>query len=104
MAMETNVTQASVLETLRRHADELRAAGLVHLHLFGSVARNDHRFGSDVDLFADFSPDQKLTLITVGSLQQRLTHILHREVDLSTVAWMHEHVKARALAEAVLVF
>ena len=98
------MTQANVLHVLRQHADELKAAGVAHLHLFGSVARNDDGPESDVDLLADFLPNRKLTLITVGSLQQRLSHLLGRQVDLSTAAWMHEHVRTRALAEALLVF
>jgi hypothetical protein len=32
-----------VIETLRRHEQELRAAGILHLRLFGSVARGEER-------------------------------------------------------------
>ena len=43
-----------VIEMLRVHRDELRAAGVVHLSVFGSVARGEASERSDVDLMADF--------------------------------------------------
>ena len=43
----------AVIETLRRHEPELRAAGIVHLRLFGSVARGEESAQSDVDLMAE---------------------------------------------------
>src|SRR5579875_1337680 len=41
--------RSRVIETLRGHSDELRAAGVVHLSVFGSVARGDQSARSDVD-------------------------------------------------------
>ncbi len=43
-----------ILLILREHAPELKAAGLVHLRVFGSVARGEASPQSDVDLMADF--------------------------------------------------
>jgi predicted nucleotidyltransferase len=43
-----------VLATLRAHEPTLKAAGVVHLSLFGSTARGDRRPDSDVDLLAAF--------------------------------------------------
>ena len=43
-----------VIERLRQHEEELKAAGIVHLHVFGSVARDEASSLSDVDLLADF--------------------------------------------------
>lgn len=46
--------KGSVIQTLRMYEPELRAAGIVHLRLFGSVARGESYAGSDIDLMADF--------------------------------------------------
>lgn len=43
-----------VISKLREHERELRAAGIMALSLFGSVARGDANEQSDVDLMADF--------------------------------------------------
>jgi uncharacterized protein len=96
--------RSRVLETLRVHRDELRAAGVMHLSVFGSVARGDESERSDVDLMADFDTSKRLTLVKLGSLEQRLSELLGTEVDLSSAEWMREPVRSRAMREAVVVF
>ena len=54
-----------VVSKLREHRDELTAAGIVHLRLFGSVARGESTDSSDVDLIAEFDDKKKLTLLDV---------------------------------------
>ena len=93
-----------VIETLRAHQDELRAAGVVRLSVFGSVARGEASQQSDVDLMADFDRSKRLTLVKIGSLQQRLSEWLGAEVELSSADWMREPVRSRALREAVVAF
>lgn len=93
-----------IIATLREHEPELRAAGIVHLRLFGSVARNEAVISSDIDLLADFDKSARLTLVKVGSLQSRLTDMLGVNVDLSSPEWMKEPVRLQALREAVLAF
>ena len=96
--------KSRVIETLRVHRDELRAAGVVHLSVFGSVARGDASARSDVDLMADFDKSKRLTLVKIGSLQQRLSEWLGAEVELSSAEWMREPVRSRAMREAVVAF
>jgi predicted nucleotidyltransferase len=93
-----------VIQTLRNHEPELRAAGIVHLRLFGSVARDENSSASDLDLMADFDNPKRLTLVKIGSLQARLEDLLGVRVDLSSAEWMREPVRSRALREAVLAF
>jgi uncharacterized protein len=93
-----------IIVILREHAPELRAAGLIHLHVFGSVARGDASPQSDVDLMADFDRSKRLTLLTVGSLERRLGDLLGLKVDLSAAEWMKEPVRKQALREAVIAF
>jgi len=93
-----------VLRTLREHELELKAAGIVHLRIFGSVARGESSSSSDVDLMAEFDKSKRLTLVKIGSLQCRLTDMLGTPVELSSSEWMREPVRSRALREAVLAF
>ena len=93
-----------VIETLRQHSDELRSVGLMHVSVFGSVARGDATAQSDVDLIADFDRSLRLTLVKIGSLEHRLCELLGAEVELSSAYWLREPVRSRALREAVLVF
>jgi predicted nucleotidyltransferase len=96
--------KSSVIEVLRRHEPELRAAGIVHLRLFGSVARGEESAQSDVDLMADFDRSKSLTLFDMTRLENRLSDILGGKVDLSPAGSMKERVRARAIQEAVHAF
>jgi uncharacterized protein len=93
-----------ILFILRQHAPELKAAGLLHLRLFGSVARGEETRHSDVDLMADFDESKRLTIVTLGNLQSRLEDLLGVNVDLSSADWMKEPVRKNALEEAVIAF
>jgi hypothetical protein len=93
-----------VIETLRRHEPELKAAGIVHLSLFGSIARDEASARSDIDLIADFDRSKRLTLYSMAHLENRLSDLLGAKVDLSPAGSMKERVRARALREAVHAF
>jgi uncharacterized protein len=98
------VDKTHVIEKLRDHQTELRAAGIIHLRVFGSVARDQSSISSDIDLLADFDKSKHLTLVKVGSLQRRLSKMLGANVDLSSEEWMREPVRSKALREAILAF
>jgi predicted nucleotidyltransferase len=72
----------TIIATLRAHESELRAAGLDHISLFGSVARGDADDDSDVDLAARLDPDAGIGLFALTGLERRLRELLHRPVDL----------------------
>jgi uncharacterized protein len=93
-----------VIETLRRHEPELKAAGIVHLRLFGSIARGEASARSDIDLIADFDRSKRLTLYGMAHLENRLSDLLGAKVDLSPAGSMKGRVHARALREAVHAF
>jgi uncharacterized protein len=72
----------NVVATLRAHEPELRAAGISHLSLFGSVARRDAGPDSDVDLAIELNPDARVDLFRLTALERRTAELLSRRVDL----------------------
>jgi hypothetical protein len=96
--------KSSVIETLRRHEPELRAAGILHLRLFGSVARGEELAQSDVDLMADLDRSRRLSLVGMTHLENLLSDLLDVKVDLSPADSMKEAVRARAVREAIHAF
>ncbi|MGB7189153.1 MAG: nucleotidyltransferase domain-containing protein [Acidobacteriaceae bacterium] len=94
----------SVIQTLRTHEPELKAAGIVHLRLFGSVARNESSAASDIDLMADFDRSRRLTLVTMVHLENRLADLLGAKVDLSPSDSMKEPIRNQALRDSALAF
>jgi len=71
-----------VLATLRTHEAELRAAGILRLSLFGSVARGNDAAESDVDLAAELDPAARIDLVGLIGLERRIGAMVGRPVDL----------------------
>ena len=93
-----------ILATLREHEPELKAAGLLHLRLFGSVARGDNTPASDVDLLADYDEAKNLSLIGVVRLEHQLEAILGAEVHLTSELGLRPRIRDRVLQEQVIAF
>ena len=93
-----------VIQKLREHEAELKAAGIVRLAVFGSVARGDNGSEADVDLLADFDKTKHYSLLTMGRLENRLADLLGTRVDLSSPEWLKESIKSQILREAVVAF
>ena len=93
-----------VITKLREHAPELKAAGIVHLRLHGSLARGTAKATSDVDLIAEFDRSKHLSLLDMVGLENRLSDLLGAPVDLSPAHTLKQPVAERATHEAVLAF
>jgi len=104
MWQSSGMDKGTVIETLRRYEPELRDSGIVHLRLFGSVARGENTAFSDIDLMADFDPARRRTLVSMARLENRLSDLLGARVDLSSANAMKGPVRARAQHEAVHAF
>lgn len=72
-------TRQEYIDILRSHSDELRAKfGITYMKLFGSVAKDEHREDSDVDLFVVMPPKA----YTLCAAADYLESILGKSVDL----------------------
>lgn len=94
----------SVIARLRQHELELKAAGIVHLRLHGSLARDAATATSDVDLIAEFDATKHLSLLDMVGLENRLSDLLGAPVDLSPEHTLKEPVAERAAREGVRAF
>ena len=89
---------------LREHELEFRDAGVGALFLFGSVARDEARDQSDIDVFFDLEHPRGFTLFDLVALQQRMQEILGARVDLMTRRGIHPRRRPRIEAAALRVF
>jgi uncharacterized protein len=69
-----------VIARIRAHEAELRAMGVAHLALFGSVARGDDRPDSDVDVLIDV--EEAFRIGGYVDVTERLTGVLGHKVDV----------------------
>jgi predicted nucleotidyltransferase len=75
--------RADAIALLLSHADEFRSAGVAHVSLFGSVARDEAGDTSDVDLVLDGPPERPMNLFSMARAERLLERILGRRVDLT---------------------
>ena len=76
--------KVTVIAKLREYEPELKAAGILRLSLFGSVARGEASSASDVDLMAEFDSSKEFSLLDMVRLENRLADILGVRVDLTS--------------------
>ena len=69
------------------------------LALFGSVLRDDFRPESDVDVLIEFEPGH-VPGLAFFHMQQELTDLFGRAVDLHTPGFLSRYFRDRVLAEA----
>ncbi len=73
------------------------------LSLFGSVLRDDFRPDSDVDVLVEFEPGHTPGWEFFG-MQDELTAIIGRPVDLNTPGFLSRYFRDEAVAEALLLY
>jgi uncharacterized protein len=76
------VTLEEVVGILRNNADALRARGILHAAVFGSVARGEARADSDIDLLVDLEPGKPSGIFEYVRLQHDVAALFGRNVDL----------------------
>ena len=94
--------RSDVLRILHEKRGELSEKyGVKSLALFGSVARDEARPDSDVDLLVEF--DRPVGLFAFIGLQQFLENLLGSKVDLGTLRSLKPRLKDSVLQEAIHV-
>jgi predicted nucleotidyltransferase len=98
------MTRTEVLRELEKYAAAIRARGATSLYLFGSSARNEARADSDLDLFIDYDPAKKFSLLDLVGIRLFLQDRLGVEVDLTTRDSLHPMLRREIEQSAVQVF
>ena len=94
----------TILAKLCAHEVELRARGVVHVAVFGSVVRSEHRTDSDVDLFVDLTLSVADDFFAYAGIAADLEQIVGQDVDVARRDRLRPHVRPSAEAQAVYAF
>ena len=86
------IDRAAIAEFCRRHH-------VRRLALFGSVLRDDFTPDSDVDVLVEFEPGH-VPGFAFFDLQEKLSDLLGRKVDLHTPGSLSRHFRERVVSEA----
>ncbi len=74
------------------------------LALFGSVLRDDFRPDSDVDVLVEFEPDRRYTYFTLAEIEEDLSRLLGRKVDLHMPKTLHPFLRDKVLGQAEALY
>jgi len=96
MAVQIPIDEQQIADFCRRHH-------IRKLALFGSVLRDDFTPESDVDVLVEFEPGHMPGFAFVD-MQEELTELLGRRVDLSTPGFLSRYIRDRTLQEALVLY
>ena len=86
-----------------RVAQFCRKHHIARLALFGSVLRPDFGADSDVDVLVEFDPGY-VPGLAFFSMQEEISEILGRKVDLNTPQCLSRYFRDAVVAEAELLY
>jgi uncharacterized protein len=95
-------TQA--ITALKKEAEAIKALGATALYLFGSTARDRATASSDLDLFIDYDPDSRFSLVELVGIKQFLERRLGIVVDVTTRDSLDPLLRKRIEASAERIF
>ena len=93
-----------VLATLRRSESALRARGVRRAALFGSLARGEHRPGSDIDIMVEIDPEAHVTVFDYVGLKEYIAGLFDSRVDVVSSDGLKPHLRPAATADAIYAF
>lgn len=96
-AVEIDIPQ----EIVQRFCEEHH---IQKLALFGSVLREDFTSESDVDVLIEFKPGHCVGLITFAGMENELSDILGRKVDLKTPGFLSPYFRDEVLSVAETIY
>ena len=89
----------NILALLKSRKRQLKKFGVRSVSLFGSIARNQARKRSDVDLLVEF--DRSIGLFEFARLKLYLEDVLGRKVDQVTPEALRKELREGILKEAI---
>jgi uncharacterized protein len=93
-----------IIRTLKERESDLRAHGVAHAALFGSVARNEQRPDSDIDILVDLDPAIVATMFDYAGLKHYVASLFQGPVDVIDREALKPRLRPHAAAEAIYAF
>lgn len=98
------MNRRDALAVLRRSEAALRARGVCHAALFGSVARGDDRPDSDIDVMIEVDPEAHIGVYEYVALKEYIASLFDRPIDVVSRDALKPYVRPAATTDAIYAF
>lgn len=99
------MNREQITQILLQRADALKANGATSLYMFGSRARGDNKFNSDLDLFIDYDASKKIpNYFKLIGIQLEIENETGFPVDLGTRDSLDPIVRPFVDRDAIKIF
>lgn len=92
------------LEILLQHREALRARGVRHAALFGSVARGDASEHSDVDIMIELDPNAGIDLFDYAGLKNDIVELFAGRADVVDREGLKPYLRESVINDAIYAF
>ena len=96
--------RATALANLRTKEKAVRELGATSLYLYGSTARDEAESASDIDVFVEYDPAKRFSLLDLAGIKVLLEDELGVQVDITTRDSLHPLLRNRIERSAIRVF
>jgi predicted nucleotidyltransferase len=97
-------TLEEIKEILRQHKTELKEKyGVKEIGIFGSYVRGEQKKKSDIDILVEFYEDVEIGFLKFIELENYLSELVGRKVDLVTKKALKPNIGRYILKEVVYV-
>jgi uncharacterized protein len=93
-----------IIEKLKTCEADLRAHGVTHAALFGSIARNEQNAESDIDILVDLDPAIVVTMFDYAGVKDYIAGLFKDSVDVVDREALKPRVRPQATADAIYAF
>jgi predicted nucleotidyltransferase len=93
-----------IIEKLKEREADLRAHGVMHAALFGSVARNEQNAESDIDILVDLDPAIVATIFDYAGLKDYVASLFQGPVDVIDREALKPRFRPHAVVDAIYAF
>ena len=93
-----------IIRKLKEREIDLRAQGVTHAALFGSLARGDERPDSDIDIMIELDPAARVTMFDYVDIKEYIEALFSEPVDVVNRDGLKPLVRPQATADAIYAF
>ncbi len=93
-----------IINRLKACEADLKAHGVTHAAVFGSVARNEQKLESDIDIMVDLDPVIIVTVFDYSGLKDYIASLFDGPVDVVSREALKPLLRPKVNADAIYAF